>query len=119
MSSLIETEIMEGTRKVEEARAAYTEALKVFKLVAAPFELRKTQIIDAFRAIKNAEIERDHSCECCRPRTYDDGWFVDAGIHLRIDADHPNDIWDHTFPWEIVEQTLNEQEGGGGGGGEG
>lgn len=109
MSSLIEAEIKEGMKKVEEARETYLEALKTFRAVETPFEIRKTQLIDAFRAIKNAEIERDHTCECCRPLTYDEGWFVDEGVCLRIDADHPNDIHDHVYSWEVVDQTLNQE----------
>lgn len=41
------------------------------------------------------KIIKKHTCDCCDSRLPDSFWLDDSGVlHVRFDADHPNDIID-------------------------
>ncbi len=71
---------------------------------------RHREILDTFKSIKNLEIEKEHDCNCCSPRLFDDSWFTDDGITLRMDADHPYDIIINEYSWGEVEKVLSKVE---------
>jgi len=91
---------------LEVAHDDYIKALREYEGTKHPIKGKQKKLLDKFQSTINNEIKTSHDCDCCSPKYYDDAWFTDDGITMRIDADHPNDIIDSDWTWEEVEKIL-------------
>ena len=91
---------------LKSAHEEYLIALHKYERIKFPIKKQHQKILDKFQTTINKSIADDHYCSCFSPKYYDDAWFTDDGIGMRIDADHPNDIRDSDWTWDEVEEIL-------------
>lgn len=97
---------MNDEATLEVAHEDYIKALRVYEGIKHPIKGKQKKLLDNFKSTINNDIKTYHKCDCCSPKYYDDAWFTDDGITMRIDADHPNDIVDSDWAWDEVEEIL-------------
>jgi len=90
---------IERRRKIEEAEEIYHTKLKIIKAekysAIEQFLNEEKELMNILQENYRAEIIASHDCDCCNPIFPDEYHLDDEGIlHIRFDADHPNDIRD-------------------------
>ena len=107
---MIKDDVEEWNQKIQSAIEEYKPYREKYERIINTYNYKKNELVVKVIRYLNSEIEESHSCSCCRPRFYDEGWITEKGITLRKDADHPHDIVDKKFTWEQIEHILGGNE---------
>jgi hypothetical protein len=117
----LKDQITNDNKKIAVAKEIFNKALQKFTEVKLPIETEHRDILNKFRKIINDKIEAENDIEEINnavngeriyrdPDLYTDAWFDENGIHMIIEANHPNDIIDAYWSWDDVERILKLNE---------
>lgn len=102
----LKDKIMGDRAILEVVHEDYIKALRKYENIKYPIKGKQKTILDKFRSAVNKNIKTAHNYECCSPKYYNDAWFTDEGITMRINADHPNDRHYSDWSWEEIDEIL-------------